>query len=136
MNQRCFPIKKSLNFLSCEDASVSNVFAASAFRFGHTMVNPELRRLGPDFSPIAEGNLPLSQAFFRDRERPALGSPLFASGANLAQPNFSSTSLEMFPISDRRAWWRHLGDRRMILAIFRCRRPENVESYFDLNYEH
>ena len=49
-----------------EDASVSNVFAASAFRFGHAMINPELRRLGPDFAPIAEGNLPLSKAFFRD----------------------------------------------------------------------
>lgn len=43
---------------------MSNVFAASAFRFGHTMINPELRRLGPDFSPIAEGNLPLRKAFF------------------------------------------------------------------------
>ena len=50
-----------------QDASVSNVFAASAFRFGHTMVNPELRRLGPNFSPIAEGDLPLSKAFFREQ---------------------------------------------------------------------
>ena len=51
---------------STQDASVSNVFATSAFRFGHTMINPELRRLGTDFSPIAEGNLPLSKAFFRE----------------------------------------------------------------------
>ena len=46
------------------DATISNVFASSAFRFGHTMVNPELKRLGPDFQPIAEGHLSLSKARF------------------------------------------------------------------------
>ncbi len=43
---------------------MSNVFASSAFRFGHTMVNPVLRRLDSDFAVIAEGDLPLSRAFF------------------------------------------------------------------------
>ena len=46
------------------DATISNVFASSAFRFGHTMVNPEISRLGPDLRPISEGNLPLREAFF------------------------------------------------------------------------
>lgn len=46
------------------DASISNVFAASAFRFGHTLVQPVLRRLDAELQPIPEGDLPLHQAFF------------------------------------------------------------------------
>jgi len=44
--------------------AVSNAFAASAFRFGHTMVRPTLKRLDARFAETAEGDLPLSQAFF------------------------------------------------------------------------
>ncbi len=47
-----------------KDASVSNVFAASAFRFGHALVQPVLRRLNSSLEPIPEGDLPLHQAFF------------------------------------------------------------------------
>ena len=46
------------------DATISNVFAASAFRFGHTMVNSVLTRLNENFEVITEGNLPLRNAFF------------------------------------------------------------------------
>ena len=46
------------------DATISNVFAASAFRFGHTMVNSVLTRLNENFEVITEGNLPLRSAFF------------------------------------------------------------------------
>ncbi|CAH2000403.1 unnamed protein product [Acanthoscelides obtectus] len=44
--------------------SISNVFATAALRFGHTMINPVLQRLNWDFTPIREGHLPLSKAFF------------------------------------------------------------------------
>ena len=46
------------------DATISNVFAASAFRFGHTMVNSVLTRLNENFEVITEGNLALRSAFF------------------------------------------------------------------------
>lgn len=44
--------------------SISNVFATAALRFGHTLINPILHRLDSNFTPIREGNLPLSKAFF------------------------------------------------------------------------
>ncbi|XP_070556076.1 peroxidasin-like isoform X2 [Ptychodera flava] len=47
------------------DASIFNVFATAAYRFGHATVKPILRRLGPDFKPIEQGNLRLHEAFFQ-----------------------------------------------------------------------
>ncbi|KHN78690.1 Peroxidasin -like protein [Toxocara canis] len=44
--------------------TLANSFSAGAFRFGHTIVNPILYRLGNDFKPIKEGNIPLHEAFF------------------------------------------------------------------------
>ena len=75
------------------DASISNVFATSAYRFGHTMVNPVLKRLGPTFEKIAEGHLPLSKAFFAPWRVVQEGGidpilrGLFASPAKKNMPN-------------------------------------------------
>ncbi len=46
------------------DPSIANVFAASAFRFGHTLIQPLLRRLDPALNSIPEGDLALHRAFF------------------------------------------------------------------------
>ena len=50
------------------DPSIANEFATASYRFGHTMLSPTLRRLGPDLQPIAAGDLPLQQGFFEPDE--------------------------------------------------------------------
>lgn len=47
------------------DPSIRTEFSTALYRIGHTMLSPELKRLGPDGTPIPEGNLALRDAFFR-----------------------------------------------------------------------
>ncbi len=46
------------------DATLSNEFATTAFRLGHTQVSPFLQRLNHDGSPAAGGAVALKDAFF------------------------------------------------------------------------
>lgn len=46
------------------DPAVASVFSTVAFRLGHSMVSPELKRLNSIMLPIEDGPLPLRDAFF------------------------------------------------------------------------
>ena len=52
------------NYNSKVDASIFNSFATSAFRFGHSMIQPVLTRLNESFLPIQQGNIPLHKSLF------------------------------------------------------------------------
>jgi len=62
------------------------------FRFGHTLINPVLRRLDQNFQSIREGDLPLRNAFFapwrlvEEGGLDPLMRGLFATAAKLKKP--------------------------------------------------
>lgn len=50
------------------DPRISNLFATAAFRFGHTQLPSEIRRINDDGSESESGNLALRDAFFNPDE--------------------------------------------------------------------
>lgn len=64
---------------------ISNAFATAAYRFGHTMLPDTLWRRGRDGLPVAQGDLPLAQAFFRPDVLQATGVDPILRGLVLQQ---------------------------------------------------
>lgn len=63
--------------------NISNLFSTAAYRFGHTLLSPELLRLDADGNEAAEGNIPLQSAFFRPDELEANGIDSLLRGATV-----------------------------------------------------
>lgn len=69
------------------DPSIASEFSTAAYRFGHTLLSPELLRLDEDGEIADEGNLALLNAFFNPSELEANGIDSILRGAtvNVAQ---------------------------------------------------
>jgi peroxidase len=59
---------------------IKNEFATAAYRFGHTMLSPILRRLDAQGNPIPEGHIDLLTAFFNPFEVSTIGIEPYLRG--------------------------------------------------------
>jgi hypothetical protein len=83
---------------SRRDARIMNEFSTAAFRFGHSLLSPVLRRLDRGGRTIALGDLPLQQAFFAPQVIVQTGiSPLLRGLASQA-----CQELDVFVVDDVR----------------------------------
>lgn len=58
------PLPRYTGYRATVNAGIANEFATAAYRFGHTMLPPQLLRLDASGKEIEAGHLPLAKAFF------------------------------------------------------------------------
>lgn len=58
-------LKKYTGYKPNVSSQISDSFATAAYRLGHTMISPTIRRLDENGQEIAEGDLEMRDAFFR-----------------------------------------------------------------------
>lgn len=65
------------------DPTIANAFATAAYRFGHSMLSPQLLRVGANGSTHSLGHLSLAQAFFNPTEIVAIGIDPYLRGLSM-----------------------------------------------------
>ena len=61
--------------------SIANEFSTAAYRFGHSLLSPELQLLDADGNVVEGGNIDLASAFFRPDQVAAIGIDAIFRGA-------------------------------------------------------
>lgn len=67
---------------STVDPGVTNEFSTAAYRFGHSLLSPQLQRIGSNDQPIKEGAIDLKDAFFNPSALIATGVDPILRGAS------------------------------------------------------
>lgn len=67
---------------SSVNPNIANEFSTAAYRFGHSLLSPELQLLDENGEIIESGNLSLSEAFFRPDQVEAIGVDAILRGAS------------------------------------------------------
>lgn len=62
--------------------NIANEFSTAAYRFGHSLLSPELQLLDENGETIESGNLSLAEAFFRPDQVQAIGVDAILRGAS------------------------------------------------------
>jgi hypothetical protein len=63
-----FPLKPYRGYKPNTDARIVNLFSTAVFRFGHTLLSPQLLRLDANGDEAPEGHLALRHAFFSPQQ--------------------------------------------------------------------
>jgi len=73
-------LKRYIGYKPYVNAGIMNEFATAAYRVGHTLLSPELKRLDANMQPIPEGHLALADAFFNPTEYSGIGIEPYLRG--------------------------------------------------------
>ncbi|GMV90800.1 MAG: putative peroxidase [Candidatus Hydrogenedentota bacterium] len=73
-------LKPYVGYKAYINSGIMNEFATAAYRFGHTMLSSELKRLDANMQPIPEGHLALADAFFNPTEYSDIGIEPYLRG--------------------------------------------------------
>lgn len=76
-----FPSGRVHSYNPNTDLQLSASFSGAAFRWGHSMVNTLVRRLGPGNKPIPQEDKELPDSFFNIGEIDDLGIDVYLRGA-------------------------------------------------------
>ena len=76
-------LKRYIGYKPYVNTGIMNEFSTAAYRVGHTLLSPELKRLDATMQPIPEGHLALADAFFNPVEYSDIGIEPYLRGLSV-----------------------------------------------------